>query len=159
RAIVPEGRTFAALAHLRPWTLRIAAPIVAQLETLGLDRIEALLMLPRATLPSRFGDDLLLRVDQALGRGPAVLTPVRPPVRIAARVNVEGALEQREMLEWALSELIAQIVRQMAAHGCGARRVELMLFRFRDAPLVQSITLCAPSRSAKHLVDLLRSRL
>src|SRR6185369_11899727 len=89
RTIVPEGQAFAALAHLRPWTLRIAPKIVAQLDALGLERIEVLLMLSRATIPSRFGDDVLLRLDQALGRVPEVFTPVRPPVEIAARINFE----------------------------------------------------------------------
>ncbi len=159
RTIVPEGQTCSALSYLRPWTLRLIPEIVTQLDALGIERIEALLMLPRSTLPSRFGDLLLLRLDQALGRVPEVLDPVRPPIRIAARMNFEEPTERRELLEWALQELIQQITRQLTQQGSGARRLELMLFQFRSTPAIRTVTLCAPSRSIRHLTDLLRPQL
>jgi len=158
-AIVPPGQSYAALAMLRPWTLRIAPETVEQLDSLGVDQVEMLAMLPRASLPSRFGDDLLLRLDQALGRAPETLEPVRPPAEFAARISFEEPVVRRDILDMVMRKLLERLVVQLTAAGRGARRLELMLFRLQNTPAMRSATLCAPSRSSRHLIDLLSGHL
>lgn len=159
RALVPPGQCYAALAHLPPWTLRLSPEILDRLDALGLQRIESLLMLPRATLPARFGDKLLLRIDQALGRATELLSPVRPPPQAAARMNFEHAVTDRRTLEYALAPVLVDFVAQLTRQGRGARRIELSLFRERNVPLSRSICLCAPNRAIGHLSGLLRAQL
>ena len=57
---------------------------------LGLERIGELLAMPRAPLQRRFGETLLLRLDQALGRAPEPFEPIVPE---AAAVDLLRFLE------------------------------------------------------------------
>jgi protein ImuB len=65
---VPPRQTRAALAPLPAAALRLAPETVEALAEVGLERVGALLDLPRAPLAARFGDILVRRIDQALGR-------------------------------------------------------------------------------------------
>ncbi|MGT2488812.1 hypothetical protein ACU4GA_28775 [Methylobacterium oryzae CBMB20] len=56
-------------------SLRLDPGTVAGLKRLGLRRIGALDALPRGPLARRFGEALLLRLDQALARRPEPLAP------------------------------------------------------------------------------------
>ncbi len=45
--------------------LRLPEPVIEALEELGIDRIEQFLALPRASLPARFGSQILRQWDRA----------------------------------------------------------------------------------------------
>jgi protein ImuB len=73
--IVPTGRTVDAVAALSIRALRIAADKLSALHRLGLERIGQLAAMPRAPLVRRFGRDVALRLDQALGHAFEPITP------------------------------------------------------------------------------------
>lgn len=157
--IVPPGGQYAALAHLPPWALRISADAVSQLAALGIHRIEALLMLPRAALPSRFGDDVLRRIDQALGRDAEMITPLQPPAPPAAELEFDGGIGNQEVLSAAVRALLDSLAAQLARRGCGVRRIELVIRREGRPPERRCVALCAPNRSARHLAALFEHEL
>src|SRR5439155_7098170 len=80
--LAPAGETEKALRDLPVAALRLPAEALEALSRLHIDRIGALLKLPRADIPSRFGSHVLERLDQALGRLPEVLTPHRKPPEV-----------------------------------------------------------------------------
>lgn len=157
--IVPTGMQFAALAHLPPWALRIGPEAAGQLSQLGIERIEALLMLPRSSLPSRFGGQLPRRIDQALGREPEPITPLPPPPSPSVEMEFEDGVRDRGVLMAAVRTLLEALTVQLHQRGCGARRIDLALWRERRLLARRSVTLCGPSRSPKHLAMLLEHEL
>ncbi|UCG17086.1 MAG: DNA polymerase Y family protein, partial [Phycisphaerales bacterium] len=65
--VVEPGRSAAAIAPLPVGSLRVDPQTVSALAAVGVKTIEALLHLPRSSVAARFGDELLRRLDQALG--------------------------------------------------------------------------------------------
>src|SRR5262249_3531259 len=82
--IVPPGGMRDALAPLPIAALRLPPDVVALLGQVGLKRIADVLALPRAALAARFGTELVLRLDQALGRDEESITPRQPLPRYVA---------------------------------------------------------------------------
>ncbi|MEX1108083.1 MAG: DNA polymerase Y family protein, partial [Dongiaceae bacterium] len=85
-AILPAGGQRVALAPLPVAALRIGAADAAELDRLGLRRIDDLYPLPRAALARRFGESVGRRLDQALGRCDEPLSPRRPVPRHLVRL-------------------------------------------------------------------------
>jgi protein ImuB len=145
-----------ALENLPPIALRIEPEIAEALHHLGLNTIGQVMRLPRQSLPARFGDQLLLRIDQALGRVPEPLTPLEPFSPITARMDFEGPIDSLETIWLVLKELLAKIVRELAKRGRGARELQAEFFRAYEMPVIKTIQLSRPSRDAVNLFNLLR---
>jgi protein ImuB len=77
-ALVPPQRMRAVLIPLPTAALRLAPETVAALAEVGLKAVGDLLDLPRAPLAARFGERLVRRIDQALGREDEPITPRLP---------------------------------------------------------------------------------
>src|SRR5262249_52383773 len=73
--VTPAGGRVEALRPLPIEAVRLPASVVQALHELRIVRTEQLLALPRADLPSRFGPEVLLYIDRALGTLAEVLTP------------------------------------------------------------------------------------
>jgi protein ImuB len=155
-AIVAESQLPAALRDLPPAVLRLDPDLVGSLHHLGLDTIDALLKLPRDALPARFGAQLLLRLDQALGKVNEPLVPLEPFSPIAARMDFDGPVEALEAVWMVFKRLIGQVVAELLKRGRGARVVEVEYFRPYAVTLHQSIRLSRPSRDPVNLFNLLR---
>jgi len=84
-AIIAPGGQADALALLPLRALRIADEMAGSLHRLGFDLIGQLCTTPRGPLARRFGDTLLLRLDQAMGRVAEPIRPVLPPETISVR--------------------------------------------------------------------------
>jgi protein ImuB len=127
--VVPSGEMEAAVLPLPVAALRIDPEIVAELATSGLKRVADLASRPRAPLAARFGDGLLRRLDQALGRAeesirprlplPAAMAEQRFPDPIALEADVLGTIEH----------LARELSRVLERRGEGARLLHLALFR------------------------------
>ena len=67
------------LAPLPILALRIEKATVECMARIGLRSIGDIINLPRAPLAARFGTDVLLRLDQALGNEVETFQPINPP--------------------------------------------------------------------------------
>ncbi|MGH6981922.1 MAG: Y-family DNA polymerase, partial [Stellaceae bacterium] len=76
--VIAPGEMRAALAQLSVRALRLDAETIVALERLGLRRIGDLYPLPRADLAKRFDNDLMARLDEALGECREALSPLPP---------------------------------------------------------------------------------
>jgi protein ImuB len=157
--IVPEGKQREAISPLPVCALRIDPPTQLALREVAVDRIGDLLRLPRSSLTSRFGDSLLLRIDQALGDAMEVITPVRPPDPVRAEILFDGPTTQHEALQMAAKELLDDLVAELRRRIRGTRRVEFRLIRSDLPPLTLEISTSRPTSNAPHLWKLLRPKL
>jgi protein ImuB len=144
--------------------LRLDSATCEGLHELGIDRIDQLMALPRRQIPSRFGDLITRRIDQALGQAIETITPVRPRPPLRVEQVFDGPTTQTETLEICSRELLGELCREMLTRESGVRLLEVVFDRVkRDArgtePVVERITLSRPTRNARHLWSLLRPRL
>ena len=162
--IVPCGETLAALRPLPVAALRLAEETVGLLHQLGIDRIGQMEALPRDSLSSRFGPQLLRRWDQATGRQPEVMPTHRPTPPFQADWSADHPTTRRETVEAVFQQLIARLAAMLKRSGRGAMRLECRLDCISDGtmrakPVTIMVGLFEPTASAEHLFQLARMQL
>jgi len=158
RARVAPGGEVDALGPLPTSALRLEPHTVDALGEVGIERIAHLFELSRDALPARFGDELLLRLDQALGNAFEVMDPLRPVLPPRA-VRVFEAPVDAGRVRAAVRELLERLTEELRARGEGARRLELEQVCAQAPPVRVEIVLHGPSGDADHLGSLLEPRL
>jgi protein ImuB len=122
-AVVPPGAARAAIAALPVAALRLDPMQAVELERLGLRRIGDLYPLPRADLAARFGDQVALRLDQALGAAAEPLSPLPPAPARWTRRRFAEPIATPEALAEAMRGLIEVLCRALGAEMLGVRRL------------------------------------
>ena len=90
--------------------LRLSASVTLKLRQLGIRRVEHLLDLPRQSLPSRFGTEIIERLDQMLGDLPEPITPERRPEPLDAVWETETPLCDENRISVILTKLLSRIL-------------------------------------------------
>jgi len=158
-SVIEPGRVRSTLAPLPVGALRVGDGVVAELGALGIDRVGHLLDLPRSALPARFGHELLLRLDQALGQAIETVEAVRPTTPPEAGRVFDGPTDRVEAIELSVRALLEEVAGLLRTRECGARSVEVELVR-SDLPAERlAIVLARPSRDAGRLWALVRPKL
>jgi protein ImuB len=157
--VVAPDRTAAAIAPLPTAGLRLDGETLSALARLGLRSIGQIMERPRAPLARRFGRELLLRLDQALGAIEESISPRLPvPVRIAER-RLGEPVSRMEDVELLVERLAANLSKAMELRGEGARSLELALFRVDGAVSRARVGTARPLRDAGTIARLFRERL
>jgi protein ImuB len=154
--IVPRENLAEELSPLPVGALRLDDEVRESLHHLGIETIDQLRKIPRAALPARFGNTLLMRLDQALGRIDEPLVPLAWHEPIEARVDFDGLVDSLEAIWLTFKRLIGEVVPELTRRGCGARKIELEFFRAYAQKLSHSIALSRPSRDPVNLFNLIR---
>jgi protein ImuB len=154
--LVPRGEHPAALRPLPVESLRLSADVVDLLHQFDVRRVDQLLALRRADLPSRFGPELLLRVDQALGLAEEVLTPERAPDVAEASWTFEPAIADGQILDTVIRHLLENIIEQLWPRQLGVQRLLCSLELVAAEPMHFPVALLKPSLSLRHLAELVR---
>ncbi len=157
--IVLPGRSAQALARLPVEALRISANVAEVLHSLGLSTIGHVAALPRETLPSRFGPEILRRLDQALGEIPEPLVPERPEEPIEAAYGCEPPLENRAAIEIILQRLLERVMKPLERRNAGILQLDIELTVSGHEPTRFTVGLVRPSLDSKRLRELLRLQL
>ncbi len=158
-AVVPSGQQRKALTALPVAGLRIGADIVSSLHSLGLRRIGDLYAFPRSSLPVRFGDLLLLRIDQALGDIAEPLSPHQPSIAYRALLNFAEPVSEPASIAAAVDLLLRDLCDQLARRDQGGRRFDLAAYRSDGTIDAHQIGTGRPSRDPAHLVRLFAERI
>ncbi|MHC5048932.1 MAG: Y-family DNA polymerase [Planctomycetota bacterium] len=106
--VVADGGQRRALAPLPVEALGVEAATVGVLREVGIGRIGHLFELPRSSLAARFGLPLLRRLDQAAGRAPETIDPVRPVAPPVVERVFAGPATQLEAVVLAVRGLLAE---------------------------------------------------
>jgi protein ImuB len=123
---VSPGRASEAIASLPVAALRLAPQIVDSLHDVGIERVAHLASKPRASLQLRFGSEVLLRLDQALGCAAEALPSLMPPEVPGTELRFAELLGDPEDLKRVIEKLCADLCVKLEARGIGARRLDLV---------------------------------
>ena len=157
--ICPPGAQAAPLTSLPVAALRLDEAAAAQLARLGLTRIERLIGLPRAQLTRRFGPQVVLRLDQALGHAREALTFRRPPSPWLDRLAFAEPISQLDDLVRVAGDIAGRLCERLRAEGRGARRFELTYHRLDGKAFPVQVGLSVAGRDARVLTRLFAPRL
>ncbi|AWM86995.1 DNA polymerase Y family protein [Microvirga sp. 17 mud 1-3] len=157
--IVAPGRTAEAVAPLPLRALRLPADTLNALHRLGIERIGQLAAMPRAPMVRRFGRDVALRLDQALGHAFEPISPLIPqetPMASRALADPIGRLEDLETL---VRDLSLDLCGKLERRGKGVRRLDLLVQRVDQRGTSLRVGTARASRDPDHLARLFEERL
>jgi protein ImuB len=157
--IVAPGSQADALALLPMRALRIADEMADSLRRLGLDLVGQLFTAARGPLARRFGDTLLLRLDQAMGWVAEPIRPVLPPGVISVRRAFVEPIATAEAFATVILALVEEACAALQARGVGARTLDLVFERVDGSAQVVRIGTARPVRDPMHLARLLDERI
>jgi protein ImuB len=159
RVVVPPGGAGEALRALPVEALRLDPGTVAGLKRLGLRRIGAIDALPRGPLARRFGETLLLRLDQALARRPEPLAPLPDAAEYAAARGFLDPIGRQSDIVRTARDLMAEIAPRLERDGLGACALRLALHRVDGAVRALDLGLSRPERCSDRIAALVSLRL
>jgi protein ImuB len=157
--VVPTGRTVDAVGTLSIRGLRIAPDKLSSLHRLGIERVGQLAAMPRAPLVRRFGRDVALRLDQALGHAFEPITPLIPKETPTASRAFAEPISRLEDLKTVLLRLAKALCRQLERRGEGVRRLDLLFQRVDQKSACLRVGTAKANRDAAHLAKLFDERL
>jgi protein ImuB len=115
--------------------------------------------MPRDALTSRFGEMVVLRLDQTQGDLQEPLSPLgEAPTRRVRLSFAEPIADPADLLR-ATERLVKDLVPRLAREGSGARRLDLGFHRVDGRVEWIRIGTARPSRDPRHLAALLEERL
>ncbi len=159
KLIIEQGTQVQALKHLPPTALRLETAITDRLDKLGLTEIGRFMTMPRTALRRRFGEVLLMRLDQALGQAIEAVIPVRPIEPYTERLPSLEPVRTAPAIEYALQQLLEKLCKRLASEDKGLRKALFKCYRIDGN--VQSINIgtARPSRNTEHLFKLFQIRI
>ena len=157
--IAAPGQAHSTLAPLPVAALRLPPEIIQGLGRLGLRCIGDLLGQPRAPLARRFGPELTLRLDQAMGAVPEPISPAKPPPRFAVRLTFPDPIGLRDDLLAALDRMVPRLCQRLRDKGQGARHLRLEVARCDGTGQSLTAGLASASHSADQITPLLAMKL
>jgi len=152
--IAADGRLRDAIGHLPVTALRVDHETAQALARMGLATIADLIPVPRAPLAKRFGPELMLRLDQALGAQAEPVAPESDPPHFGVRMTLPEPIGLREDVMAGLMRLLERLCETLALHRRGARRVRLELGRVDRGSAQIEIGLARPMRDPKRIAAL-----
>ena len=144
--------------------LRIDAEAVKTLRRLGLKTVGALMGIPRASLARRFrgetiGENVLLRLDELVGKRDEPLNPLNPVTSFMAHRALMEPVIHPEGLETVLVGLVNQLGALLEKEGKGALRLILKLFRSDGSRANLPVGFSAATHDPRHMLRVLRPKL
>lgn len=158
-AVVPAGGEAGLLAPMPLAALRLAGRTCEGLESVGLRRVGAIIDAPRGPLVRRFGKELVLRLDQALGGLEEAVSPRLPVPSLSVERHFFEPISSSEDIERLTALLATTLKGDLERRGEGARTLELLLFRVDGAVARICAGLSRPSREPALVQKLFRERL
>jgi protein ImuB len=157
--LIPPGQNLAALRPLPVEALRLSEQTTALLDQLGIVTIGQLAALPRASLRSRFGDELLKRWDQAIGTAQEAIVAYRPPPPLEAHWSLEHPTTRRETIECVLTRLLERLVQLLTQRNQGAIQLLCRLDGEAQRTARIEVGLFRASATLGHLRELVQMQL
>jgi len=154
KAIIKPGEQAEALMSLPPAALRLDIDILECLQKLGLYKISNFIHLQRSVLRRRFGQQLLLRLDQALGNKEEFIQPVEPVEPYQERLPCLEPIQTATGIEIALHRLLETLCKGLKREGKGLRVAVFKSHRIDNKTELISISTNHPSNTPHHLFKL-----
>ncbi|MEK6675409.1 MAG: DNA polymerase Y family protein [Planctomycetota bacterium] len=156
---VSRDRVHVALAPLPVAALQVEQTVCEALNEVAVEKIGQLYPIPREELASRFGHELLRRLDQALGDVAEHIEPIVASQPIAVAKSFDGPVLHVEIVEAVVRELLSELVAELDVHALGVSLLTIKLRRISVDPVDLSLSLTYPSRDCRHLWSLIQPKL
>jgi protein ImuB len=127
--IVDDGRQMEAMLDLPASALRLEPITIDRLHKLGLHQIRHFISIPRSALQRRFGQDLLLGLDRALGKEAEPIVPVLPIEPWRERLPCLEPIITLTGIEIALQRLLDSLCEKLQKAEMGIRKAVFTCFR------------------------------
>lgn len=127
--IATPGDPLTSLRHLPIAALRLSQDIQIALQRMGLRTIDDLSQTARAPLTRRFGTDVLMRLDQALGHQPEEVTPLADPPHYGVRITLPDPIGLYDDVMAGTARLLDRLCETLKTQDMGARVLHLTLRR------------------------------
>jgi protein ImuB len=157
--LCPAGGEADALAPMPLAALRLDEKALGTGSRLGLERIGELIAMPRAPLQRRFGADLLLRLDQALGRVPEPFDPIVPETPLSVLLSFVEPIASAEAIAEAAAEAVRRLVPDLVQAGLAVRRLALICERVDNIEQYVEVSTSRATRDGAHLRRLLCAKI
>lgn len=157
--VVDDDRLPDALRTLPIEGLALDADVLDALHEINADRVGDVLDLPRADLHARFGEALLLRLDQATGSAIETIEPVRPVTPAYVERLLAGPTTNYRGVHLAARRLLDRLADVLLHRECGAARFVFECEHPDRAIQHITVTLGHASRDARHIWRLLEPKL
>ena len=150
----PAGNTQAQIAPLPVDALRLTDKTSIALQRLGVRSIADLIALPRATVTRRFGREVLLRLDQALGAQPEEISPLSDTPHYGVRMTLPDPIGLSADVMAGTERLLQQLCVKLQTQEMGARILQLTLRRVDQASQQIELQLARPLRDVARILPL-----
>ncbi len=152
--IARPGDMAAALSHLPVAALRLEPDTDQALQRLGLRTVGEVDAAPRAPLAKRFGTSLMMRLDQALGRQPEQVSPLKTPPHYGVRMTLPEPIGLVGDVMAGTARLLDRLCETLKRHEVGARVLQLSLRRVDQESQHVELRLARPLRDPHRILPL-----
>ncbi|MFD2147396.1 Y-family DNA polymerase [Mucilaginibacter antarcticus] len=153
-AVIPPNDHIKALLPLPPIALRLDYTALERLRKLGFYAIKSFLSIKRSALRRRFGNEFLLRIDEALGNVDEPLQLIHPIEAYHERLPSLEPIRTVEGIEIAIKTLLQSICERLRDEGKGLRTAVLKCYRVDGGLVGADIGTNRPSHNIEHLFKL-----
>ncbi len=150
---------YAGLAVLPLSTLELSRSKQEEMEGMGLYCLGDLLKLDRGGFARRFGKEILLSLDRALGKAPDPRAPYVPPATFTGRIALPAEVADMEALLFPLHRLLRELGGYLHAVSGGVQRIQVTFPHSHHPATRITVELMVPTRDTAHLLTLSRERL
>lgn len=157
--IIETGREAEALSPLPLSALRLDGEILTALMRSGLKVAGDIISAPRAPLARRFGNQLLSRLDQALGIEGEAISPRLPVAAISAERQLAEPVIGEDDILGLVRHLAENLKESFDMQGLGGLRFELTLFRVDGHVVRLNVRIADPLKDPTRIAGLFRERL
>ena len=157
--IVAREATRRAIAPLPARALRLPADTLSGLARVGLRLVGQIMERPRGPLARRFGKQVLLRIDQALGAVEEAISPRLPVPELTVERRLAEPVMTIEAIEQLGERLAARLCQELERRGQGARILDLALYRVDGRVVRLGVGASRPLREPRTIMRLFRERL
>ncbi len=152
--VASAGDMLGALETLPVAALRLTEQTDQALQRLGLRSVGDLATAARAPLARRFGRDLLMRLDQALGNQPEDISPLKTPPHYGVRMSLPEPIGLVSDVMAGTERLLQRLCLSLNAGQVGARVLNLSLRRVDQESQHIELRLARPLRDAARILPL-----
>ncbi|HEY9011368.1 MAG TPA: DNA polymerase Y family protein, partial [Devosia sp.] len=156
--VLPPGEERTALADLPVAALRLGEEQVELLNQLGLKQVGQLWGRDRRALQARFGETLLVRLDQAAGMREE---QIKPRIPVAERFTERRFAEPIGLLDDVLMcarDLAIQLTLRLEQESMGAQSFHLFVYRVDHKVMSLSVNAARATRDPAHIARLFSHR-
>ncbi|GHE42722.1 Y-family DNA polymerase [Sphingobacterium griseoflavum] len=157
--VIDAGRQLELLSHLPPEALRLESNTLDRLYKLGFRTLDSFAAIPVDVLNRRFSSELVLRLQQFLGKVEEYLEWVQPIQPYSESLSCLEPICTDKGIEIAIGKLMTDLCARLEAEGKGLRKAKLSCHRVDGKVKTIEIGTNRPSAHVPHLCALFAQKI